>query len=65
MPTYDYRCEDCNESFEIKQSMSDAKLESCPKCKGEKFKRLVGKGAHIQFKGTGFYETDYKRNGNE
>jgi len=60
MPTYDYECKDCHHTFELFQSMSAKPLRKCPKC-GGKVKRLIGTGAGIIFKGTGFYETDYKR----
>ena len=59
MPTYDYKCQKCAHVFEIFQSMKAARIEKCPKC-GGKVKRLIGSGAGIIFKGTGFYETDFK-----
>ena len=59
MPTYDYECTKCGHHFEIFQRMTDAKLEKCPKC-GGKVERLIGPGAGIVFKGTGFYQTDYR-----
>ena len=61
MPTYDYVCEKCGHSFEYVQSMNDEKLTDCPleECDG-KVKRLLGTGAGIIFKGSGFYETDYR-----
>jgi len=58
MPTYDYRCEACEHVFEEFQNMTDDPLEECPKCKGS-VKRLIGGGAGIIFKGSGFYATDY------
>jgi putative FmdB family regulatory protein len=67
MPTYEYRCEKCQGTFEIFQSMKDDALEACPQEKccmeawGEgKVKRLVGAGAGLIFKGSGFYITDYR-----
>jgi len=60
MPTYDYVCAKCGHQFEAFQSMSDAPLTKCPKCKTGKVKRLIGAGAGFVFKGSGFYETDYK-----
>ena len=62
MPTYDYECETCGERFEAFQSMSAERLTDCPQeqCDG-KVKRLIGTGAGLLFKGSGFYETDYKR----
>lgn len=59
MPTYDYKCLKCNHRFEIFQSMKDEPLKNCPICNGE-VKRLIGSGAGAIFKGTGFYQTDYK-----
>lgn len=61
MPTYDYICQSCSEEFEIFQSIKEAPLKKCPKCKRQRLKRLIGTGAGILFKGSGFYETDYKR----
>lgn len=63
MPTYDYKCLDCNYNFELFQSMSAEPLETCPKCNG-KVKRLIGTGAGPIFKGSGFYQTDYKNTSN-
>ncbi len=59
MPTYDYQCQDCGYTFEVFQSMTAPKLRKCPRCRG-KLKRLLGTGAGIIFKGSGFYETDYR-----
>ena len=60
MPTYDYECDACRHKFEHFQSITDAKLVKCPKCKKKKLRRLIGAGAAIVFKGTGFYQTDYR-----
>lgn len=60
MPTYDYVCQDCSHAFEHFQTMSSDPLSVCPQCKG-KLKRLIGAGAALIFKGTGFYCTDYKK----
>ncbi len=60
MPTYEYVCPKCGHEFEQFQPMSDAPLKRCPKCKKLGLKRLVGAGAGLIFKGTGFYITDYK-----
>ena len=59
MPTYEYVCTKCGHAMEAFQSMKDAPLAKCPKCKG-KLKRLVGAGAGFIFKGSGFYTTDYR-----
>jgi putative FmdB family regulatory protein len=61
MPTYDYRCDACRHEFDAFQSIMDAALRKCPKCGKNKLRRLIGAGAGIIFKGSGFYETDYKR----
>ena len=61
MPTYDYQCGACKHEWELFQSMNDSPVKSCPKCKKRKAKRLLGLGAGLIFKGTGFYETDYKQ----
>jgi putative FmdB family regulatory protein len=63
MPTYEYACQKCGHEFEQFQSMNDAPLKKCPKCKKAGLKRLVGGGAGLIFKGTGFYITDYKNKG--
>lgn len=61
MPTYEYECEKCGHHFETFQSMKDAPLKKCPEkgCKG-KVRRLLGTGAGLIFKGSGFYITDYR-----
>ena len=61
MPTYQYECTACSHEFEALQSMTEAKLTKCPKCKKNKLARLIGSGSGMIFKGTGFYETDYKK----
>jgi putative FmdB family regulatory protein len=63
MPTYDYACEACGHRFERYQEMSEKKLRTCPKCGKRRLARLVGAGAGLIFRGTGFYVTDYKRAG--
>jgi putative FmdB family regulatory protein len=60
MPTYEYACQKCGHEFEHFQSMSDPLLKKCPKCGKPSLKRLVGAGAGLIFKGSGFYITDYK-----
>ena len=61
MPTYEYECQACGHAFEELQGMTDPKLTKCPKCKKNKLSRLIGSGSGMIFKGTGFYETDYKK----
>ncbi|MCA9279011.1 MAG: zinc ribbon domain-containing protein [Phycisphaeraceae bacterium] len=60
MPTYDYRCNTCEHEFELFQSMKDAPKRKCPKCGKNTLERLIGTGAAVLFKGSGFYETDYR-----
>lgn len=60
MPTYEYRCAACGHEMEEFQSITAAPLKKCPACKKSKLKRLIGTGAGIIFKGSGFYETDYR-----
>lgn len=60
MPTYEYACPKCGHEFEQFQSMRDEPLKKCPACKKAALKRLVGGGAGLIFKGSGFYITDYK-----
>lgn len=59
MPTYDYECRACGHRFEEFQSITEAPLTECPSCGGE-VRRLIGSGAGILFKGSGFYQTDYR-----
>lgn len=61
MPTYEYECDACGHVAEIFQSMSDKVITKCPSCGKNKFKRKIGSGAGIIFKGSGFYCTDYKK----
>lgn len=63
MPTYDYECNACGVEFEKFQAMSDKPIKKCPECGKMKVERLIGSGSGIIFKGSGFYETDYKRSG--
>jgi putative FmdB family regulatory protein len=60
MPTYDYHCDACEHEFEEFQSMSEPVLTKCPQCGKKKLRRLFGTGAAILFKGSGFYQTDYR-----
>jgi putative FmdB family regulatory protein len=64
MPTYEYECMQCKHRFEAFHSMTAEPIKECPEC-GGKVKKLIGAGAGIIFKGSGFYVTDYKgSNGN-
>lgn len=60
MPTYEYACDACGETFERFQSINDAPLRVCPTCKKHRLRRLIGAGAGLLFKGSGFYQTDYR-----
>jgi len=60
MPTYEYKCTKCGKRFEELQSITAAPLKKCPKCGGKPERQMSG-GAGLIFKGTGFYETDYKK----
>jgi putative FmdB family regulatory protein len=60
MPTYDYVCDACEHKFEHFQSMKDEPLTKCPECGKKKLRRLIGAGAAVVFKGSGFYQTDYR-----
>ncbi len=60
MPTYDYRCNACDHEFELFQSMSAGVKKKCPECGKMALERLIGIGAAVMFKGSGFYETDYR-----
>lgn len=59
MPTYEYECKNCERIFEVFQNINAKRLQKCPKCKG-RVRRLIGRGAGIIFKGSGFYQTDYR-----
>lgn len=63
MPTYDYECEACGHTLEIFQGINDPVKKKCPECGKNKLKRLFGTGAAIVFKGSGFYQTDYRSDG--
>ena len=60
MPTYDYECNGCGHTLEIFQGINDPVKKKCPECGKNKLKRLFGTGAAIVFKGSGFYQTDYR-----
>ena len=61
MPTYDYQCKECGHAFEEYQSMNAERLLVCPNCGKPALKRLMGSGAGMLFKGSGYYQTDYKK----
>ena len=63
MPTYEYRCDACGHAFELFHSITADPIRKCPKCKKLKVKRLIGTGAGLIFKGSGFYITDYRDQG--
>ena len=60
MPTYEYECQKCGHVFEKFHGISDPPPKTCPKCKSRRVKRKIGAGAGILFKGSGFYQTDYR-----
>ena len=60
MPTYEYRCKSCSHQFEEFQSIKAAPLTKCPECEKNKLVRIISGGAAIVFKGSGFYQTDYR-----
>ena len=60
MPTYEYKCTACGHTFEQFQSIKAAPTKRCPQCGKAKVKRLIGTGAGLIFKGSGFYITDYR-----
>ncbi|QDV64022.1 FmdB family zinc ribbon protein [Crateriforma conspicua] len=60
MPTYDYECDACGHEMELFQGINDPVKKKCPECGKSKLRRLFGSGAAIMFKGSGFYETDYR-----
>jgi putative FmdB family regulatory protein len=59
MPTYEYECQKCAHRFEVFQNITAEPLKKCPKCNGN-IRRLIGAGAGLMFKGSGFYTTDYR-----
>lgn len=60
MPTYDYVCDACEHEFELFQSITAEPEKKCPECGKRKLRRLIGPGAALVFKGSGFYKTDYR-----
>jgi putative FmdB family regulatory protein len=63
MPTYEYKCQNCNKQLEAFQKITADPLVTCPECHQDTLKRAIGGGnATFQFKGSGFYITDYQKN---
>ena len=60
MPTYDYECKACHHRWELFQSIKDNPIKKCPECGKRQAQRVIGPGAGIIFKGSGFYQTDYR-----
>jgi len=60
MPTYEYACESCGHEFEQFQSITAKPLRKCPVCGARTLRRLIGRGGGVIFKGSGFYQTDYR-----
>lgn len=63
MPTYGYECSACGHQFEKFQSMNDQPIRKCPACGKKKVQRMISGGAGVLFKGSGFYQTDYRSKG--
>ena len=63
MPTYDYRCKACGNTWEEFQSIKAEATKKCPACNKKQAERMIGPGAGILFKGSGFYITDYRSEG--
>jgi putative FmdB family regulatory protein len=63
MPTYDYRCKLCDHEWEVFHSITAAPVKKCPACGKAGAKRVIGAGAAILFRGSGFYQTDYRSEG--
>ena len=60
MPTYDYSCDACQHTFEVFEPITAQPQKKCPRCKKPKLRRLFGVGGGLVFKGSGFYQTDYR-----
>lgn len=60
MPTYDYICDGCGHEFEAFESIKADPQKDCPSCSESRLRRKIGAGAAILFKGSGFYQTDYR-----
>ncbi len=63
MPTYEYECSACGHQFEKFQTMNDQPIRKCPACGKKKVQRMISGGAGVLFKGSGFYQTDYRSQG--
>jgi len=63
MPTYDYECGSCNHKYELFQSITAKPVRKCPSCGRQTAKRLIGTGGGVIFRGSGFYQTDYRSEG--
>ena len=63
MPTYQYQCKTCGHELEELQSMTEPPLTHCPQCHNDTLVRVIGSGGGVIFKGSGFYQTDYKKSG--
>ncbi|NQU76389.1 MAG: zinc ribbon domain-containing protein [Planctomycetes bacterium] len=63
MPTYEYECESCKHAFEKFQQITASSIRKCPACGRHKLRRLAGVGGGVIFKGSGFYQTDYRSDG--
>lgn len=63
MPTYEYECDACSYRFEKFQSMNDKPVRKCPECGKNKLRRVIHGGSGVLFKGSGFYQTDYRSQG--
>jgi len=63
MPTYEYICDNCQHEFEQFQSIKARPIRKCPKCGKLSVQRLIGAGSGVIFKGSGFYQTDYRSEG--
>jgi putative FmdB family regulatory protein len=60
MPTYEYHCDACAHHFDEFQSITEEALKKCPNCRKPKLRRIFGTGSALLFKGSGFYQTDYR-----
>ncbi|MCI0448488.1 MAG: zinc ribbon domain-containing protein [Chlorobi bacterium] len=65
MPIYEYQCSNCGHKLDELQRISEPPLTKCPNCRKDTLKRLIGSGAGLIFKGSGFYLTDYKKSSSQ